>query len=247
MRRAPRPEAVRAVEKVLLVDGLQHHRDRALQDLVLEGRDADRSRLRAARPSGCGPAARAAPGTCRTSRGRAATGGCPPGSPRTLARSARPRPWPRPCACVGTLRAASRCRCDVRAFVNAMSGASFASFAIRSSFVEMVFELGVSSIVPSSGSVSRRRPLLGRVPRVGSPASSLLLRRSDSSPPIPPRFVAFARRYRRNSAARRRRGLPGSWRTLAVHALLSDPGEAARPGLRARALLVGHAMLPSAF
>jgi hypothetical protein len=52
----------------------------------------------------------------------------------------------------------------------------------------------------SSGTEIRRRPLLGGVPRVGSPASSLLPRRSDSSPPIPPRFVAFAWRYRRHSA-----------------------------------------------
>ncbi|MGA2451339.1 MAG: hypothetical protein ABTD50_21995, partial [Polyangiaceae bacterium] len=34
-----------------------------------------------------------------------------------------------------------------------------------------------------------RRPLLGGVPWIGSPASSLLLRRSDFSMPIPPRFA----------------------------------------------------------
>src|SRR5262249_40293129 len=44
MRRAPRPEAVRKVVEVLLVDGFEQHRDRALQHLVLEGRDADGTR-----------------------------------------------------------------------------------------------------------------------------------------------------------------------------------------------------------
>ena len=66
VRRAPRPEAVRAVQKVLLVDRFQHHRHRPLQDLVLEGRNPDRARLASRRLSGCAPAAPAAPGTCRT-------------------------------------------------------------------------------------------------------------------------------------------------------------------------------------
>ena len=44
--RATRPEAVREVVKLLLVDLADHHRHRALQDLVLEGRDADRTGLR---------------------------------------------------------------------------------------------------------------------------------------------------------------------------------------------------------
>ena len=55
--------------------------------------------------------------------------------------------------------------------------------------------------------------MLGGVPRVGSPASSLLLRHSDSSTPRL-RF-AFAR-LGRSARCRRRRGLPGSWATL-VH------------------------------
>ena len=46
MRRTMRSEAVREVMKLLLVDGLQHQRHRALQDLVLEGGNADGSRLR---------------------------------------------------------------------------------------------------------------------------------------------------------------------------------------------------------
>lgn len=61
-------------------------------------------------PSGCGPAAPAARGTCRTWLGSTATGGCPPSSRRTPLPSVRPRPSRRPCACVGTLRVTSRCR-----------------------------------------------------------------------------------------------------------------------------------------
>ncbi len=41
VRRTARPEAVRAVEKVLLVDRLQRHRHRPLEDLVLERGNAD--------------------------------------------------------------------------------------------------------------------------------------------------------------------------------------------------------------
>jgi hypothetical protein len=88
---------------------LQHHRHGALQDLVLEGWDADGPCFCPRSPSGCGPAARAVPGTCPTSRGSAATGGCPPAAPRTAPRSPGPRPSPRPCACAETPRKASRC------------------------------------------------------------------------------------------------------------------------------------------
>jgi site-specific DNA recombinase len=44
-RRAVRPEAVRAVQKLLLIDGFQDHRHCALQHLVLEGRDSERPLL----------------------------------------------------------------------------------------------------------------------------------------------------------------------------------------------------------
>ena len=164
-------------------------------------------------PSGCGPAARAALGTCRTSRGRAATGGCPPGSPRTrsavcpstpVAPSLRVRRY------ASWSQAISMWWASV---VSAMPGASLASFAIRSSLVETVLELGVSVIFPSNGSVIRRRSLLGGVPRVGSPASSLVLRRSDF--PAAPASLACA--LLGGSAARcrgERRDLPGSWGTL---------------------------------
>src|SRR5215203_5779305 len=39
VRRAARPEAVRAVQEVLLVDRLQDHRYRTLEDLILERGD----------------------------------------------------------------------------------------------------------------------------------------------------------------------------------------------------------------
>src|SRR5215467_11554892 len=41
MSRATRPEAIRAGKKVLLVDGLQHHDDRPLRNLILEGWKAE--------------------------------------------------------------------------------------------------------------------------------------------------------------------------------------------------------------
>ncbi len=56
--------------------------------------------------------------------------------------------------------------------------------------------IGLPVIFPPSGSTSRRLAFLHRVPWVGSPASSVLLRRYDSLTPIPPRFVSFAWRYR---------------------------------------------------
>jgi hypothetical protein len=93
-------------------------------------------------------------------------------------------------------------RCSRRTSSRSGTGIGYsAACSIRSSFVETITAGAlVSSIFPSLGSDSRRRSLLDGVPRDGSPASSLLLRRSDSSPSIPPRFVAFAWRYRRNSA-----------------------------------------------
>ena len=44
--RPPRTKAIRAVEKLLLVDRGHDHRNRPLQDLVLEGRDSQRPLLR---------------------------------------------------------------------------------------------------------------------------------------------------------------------------------------------------------
>ena len=45
MRAPTGPEPVRAMDKVLLVDGFEQHHHRALQDFILQRRDADRSRL----------------------------------------------------------------------------------------------------------------------------------------------------------------------------------------------------------
>ena len=45
MSRAPRTEAEATIQEVLLIDTLQHHRDRTLQHLILERRNPDRSSL----------------------------------------------------------------------------------------------------------------------------------------------------------------------------------------------------------
>jgi len=44
VRGAFRPETMRAVQKILLVHSVQHHRHRPLKDLILEGRNAKRTR-----------------------------------------------------------------------------------------------------------------------------------------------------------------------------------------------------------
>jgi hypothetical protein len=108
----------------------------------------------------------------------------------------------------------------------------------------MVVELGVSVIFLSNGSVIRRRSLLRGVPRVGSPASSLLLRRSDFPAPLL-RSLALRSAVPRHVAAEtsgslRFRGNPPP------HAVLYDPGGSAAPGHSGVALLVGAAVLPSA-
>ncbi len=45
VRRSSGPEAVRTVQKVLLVDRFQQHDDRSLEYLVLKGWDSNRTRL----------------------------------------------------------------------------------------------------------------------------------------------------------------------------------------------------------
>jgi hypothetical protein len=50
--------------------------------------------------------------------------------------------------------------------------------------------------LPFDGSVHRRSPSLRGVPRVGSPASTVLRERCDFPSSIPPRFVSFAWWYR---------------------------------------------------
>src|SRR3954447_14034139 len=83
VRRAARPEAIRADQEVLLVDRLQDHRHRTLEDLVLERGDADGPGLRAGSLREYAPVARAAPCSGRTWLGPATIGGCPPGPLRS--------------------------------------------------------------------------------------------------------------------------------------------------------------------
>src|SRR5580704_9793142 len=85
--------------------------------------------------------------------------------------------------------------------VSAMSGASLASFAIRSSFVETVVELDVSVIFPSYGSVTRRRPLLDRVPRTVPLLPRSYCGAPTSRRPSRPASLPSRARYRRHSAA----------------------------------------------
>jgi len=93
--------------------------------------------------------------------------------------------------------------------------------------------------------VIRRRPLLGGVPRGGSPASSLILRRSDFPAPLL-RSLALRSVVPRRGAAEASGSPRFLWRPP-VHALLFDPGGPALPGHSGVALLVGAAVLPSAF
>jgi len=79
--------------------------------------------------------------------------------------------------------------------VNAIVGARLANPAICWSFGEMVLKPDVFIIVPSGSSVYRCLSFLRGVPRVGSPASSVLLRHSDSPSHIPRHFASFVRRY----------------------------------------------------
>src|SRR5208337_3542706 len=137
----------------------------------------------------------------RTLHGRAATRGFPRAVARTAPRSVRRRPLLRPCACGGTPRAATPRRCDAPAWsAPRLAFPSPALLSVRVSLRRRLQELWSPPSFPRSVPTSRRRSLLGGVPRDGSPASTLVLRRSDFSLPIPPRFVAFAWRYRRYSA-----------------------------------------------
>src|SRR5689334_5491775 len=94
-----------------------------------------------------------------------------------------------------------------------------------------------SVIFPSNGSMTRCRPLLRRVPRVGSPASSLLLRHSDFPTPVGRRFVAFASFLPRSliRAHEEASGPPRFLGSPCACAPLSDPGGAAAPDLSGQA------------
>lgn len=95
---------------------------------------------------------------------------------------------------------------------------------------------------PRSGPRTRCRPLLSRVPRVGSPTSQLLLRHSD----FPPPRLAHLRSLSGSVLRRRGRDLPSSSATLATHAPDFDPGGADEADLRGGPpLRFASPMLPS--
>ena len=109
-RRSSRPEAVRAVQEVLLVDRFQHHDDRPLKDLVLEGRDPEGPGLRPEPFGDVHPPHR----RCPVRAGLGPVQQRLEVAPQVLCvvlAVCPSTPRPRPCACAGTPRAASRCRC----------------------------------------------------------------------------------------------------------------------------------------
>ena len=88
---------------------------------------------------------------------------------------------------------------QIRACTSRAPGSSsheFATRAIRRRYVDMV---QVTMYLPGFSSTAHETapPSLDGVPRVGSPASTVLMRCCDSLPPISPRFVSFAWRYHR--------------------------------------------------
>ena len=113
----------------------------------------------------------------------------------------------------------------------------------------MFIELCVSaSFLATSPLFQLALPSAGS-PRLGFPRIDGTMARSDSSAPVPLRFVSFGQQYhatftfgagsmnvsclrgvsdpvRDRRFAWRCRGLPGSWGIQCVHALLCDPGEA---------------------
>jgi hypothetical protein len=84
----------------------------------------------------------------------------------------------------------------------------------------MSVELGVSLIVPSNSSVSRRRSLLGRALRMSSPTSLLLCSAPTSRRPIVLVLLAAIVPLSRSVETSL-----GSWLTLYARAELWDPGE----------------------
>ena len=156
--------------------------------------------------------------------------------------------------------------------MNAISGDCFANAAIRSCFVDTVVEFRCIRRVSQERFLDptpRFPPLAPGGTR--SPASSVLSRRYDFPPSIPPHFVAFVWRYlsrslahfapRRTSAPprpgvgnpvspagtspRKRQDLPSSWRTpiVRLHMFHTDAGRTAdtRP-LRCCGMALGPRM-----
>ena len=94
----------------------------------------------------------------------------------------------------------------------AIPKACLASSAIRCRDVETGPNLGVLAVFPSNGATCPVPPSLHGVSWVQFPRFGGTLRHSDSSPPIPPRFVAFARRYHPSTCGSLRR-TPGATST----------------------------------
>ena len=90
--------------------------------------------------------------------------------------------------------------------------ACLASSAIRCRDVETGPNLGVLAVFPSNGATCRCPPSLHGVSWAQFPRFGGTMRHSDSSPPIPPRFVAFARRYHPSTCGSLRR-TPGATST----------------------------------
>ncbi len=125
-----------------------------------------------------------------------------------LSVSARPGPWPArsflsEIRCGQTFAASLVCpeflalivgHIVVRASFGSIRATS-ASFSCR---VELTSRLDVRVICPSRSPVARSTASLGRVLWGECPASPVPSADSDSSRSLPPRFVAFARRYHRS-------------------------------------------------
>ena len=80
-------------------------------------------------------------------------------------------------------------------------GACLASAAIRCRFVDTESSLGVPVMFLSNGSMIRHPLSSTGSPRRGFPCFNGTMGCSESPPPIPPRFVAFAWRYHNCEAA----------------------------------------------
>ena len=212
MRRAMRPEAVRAVKKLLLVDGLQHHRDRALQDLVLEGGNADGSRLRPAPLRDVDPPHRRRPVRARLRAFEKRLEIALQIAPRTPPRFAHPRP----CTVLAraSVRLAQPVEVDVMGKRRERLVGQLPSPALLSVRVSLRWlrEPGVSPIFPSLGSdvpvppFARRGPL-GRFPRFFARTAALRLLVATIA-------LVFSRSVVPPKLRRGRRDLPGSWGTL---------------------------------
>ena len=141
MRRSSGPEAVRTVQKVLLVDRLQQHDDRPLEDLVLQGGNSD----------GCVSVLEPPFGICtrRTGSSGIWTRGpgverCPPGRSYTAPHSSTPTAQSSRMAVPRLHRyyqsATTSCRPSRRASLPSLGGTSVALACVRSSADECAAE-----------------------------------------------------------------------------------------------------------